>query len=376
MKLEKILNKDQYTKKDLLYLINLEDEEKINRLYDKAYQFKTDNVGQKVYYRGIIEFSNICEKNCNYCGIRADNDNVNRYFMSKEEILESAQFIYDNNYGSIVLQSGERTDQEYIEFVDDIIKEIKDLSNGELGITLSLGEQDRETYQRWFDLGAHRYLLRIESSNSELYQSIHPEDHDFDRRVECLANLRDIGYQVGTGVMIGIPGQSTEDLIDDILFFAEQNIDMIGMGPYVVHEETPIVKEINDREKLKERNLEWGLKMVAILRLVMPDINIAATTALQALDPVGREKAMEAGANILMPIVTHKNYRADYQLYENKPCIDEEASDCKNCLAHRIATVGDEIGYGEWGDSPHYFKRINNPEQLGSEINAENAAGQ
>ena len=376
MKLENVLNKAEYTKEELLYLINLEDKDKINRLYNHAYQVKKENVGQKVYYRGIIEFSNICEKNCNYCGIRADNSNVDRYFMDKEEILESAQFIYDNNYGSLVLQSGEQTDEEYIRFVDEIIKEIKDLSNGELGITLSLGEQDKETYQRWFDLGAHRYLIRIESSNPKLYQSIHPQDHDFQRRLQSLKDLKEIGYQVGTGVMIGIPGQSREDLVDDILFFKQHDTDMIGMGPYVIHEETPIVKEIKNREELKERNLDWGLKMVAILRLVMPDINIAATTALQALDSIGREKALKAGANILMPIVTHKNYRADYQLYENKPCTEEEASDCKNCLAYRIAKVGDEIGYGEWGDSPHYFKRINNQEELGSEIDAENAAGQ
>ena len=376
MDFEKILKKDKYTKEDLLHLINLSDEEKINELYNYAYKLKKENVGQKVYYRGIIEFSNTCEKNCNYCGIRADNENVERYFMSKEEILESAEFIYNNNYGSLVLQSGERTDDEYIAFVDEIIKEIKELSNGELGITLSLGEQDKETYQRWFDLGAHRYLLRIESANPKLYNSIHPDDHDFERRVKCLKDLREIGYQVGTGVMIGIPGQSTEDLIDDILFFAQHNVDMIGMGPYVIHEETPIVEEIKDKDKLKERNLEWGLKMVAILRVVMPDINIAATTALQALDPIGREKALKAGANILMPVVTHQNYRADYQLYQDKPCIDEEPSDCKNCLAYRISKVGDEIGYGEWGDSPHYFKRIENEDKLGSEIDAENAAGQ
>jgi biotin synthase len=375
VKLEKILNKEQYTKEDLLYLINLEDEDEIEKLFNKAYQLKKDNVGQKVYYRGIIEFSNSCEKNCNYCGIRLDNDNVDRYFMTKEEILDSAQFIYDNDYASLVLQSGERTDQEYIDFVDEIIKEIKELSNGELGITLSLGEQTKETYQQWFDLGAHRYLLRIETANQDLYQSIHPTDHDFEQRLGCLEDLRDIGYQVGTGVMIGFPGQSAEDLVDDILFFAEKDVDMIGMGPYVIHEETPMVEEISNKEELKSRNLDWGLKMVAILRLVMPDINIAATTALQALDPIGRERALEAGANILMPIVTHKNYRKDYQLYENKPCIDEEASDCKNCLAGRVKTVGDEIAYGQWGDSPHYFKRVDNPADLGSEIDAENAAG-
>jgi biotin synthase len=377
MNLNQMLDKDKLNKADLIYLMNLKDKDKLNKLYNKAYEVKAKNVGSKVYYRGIIEFSNLCIKNCNYCGIRKDNKSVKRFTMSEKEILNSAKWAYKNNYGSLVLQSGERKDKEYIDFVDQIVKKIKELSNGDLGVTLSLGEQRKETYQRWFDSGAHRYLLRIETANEEIYRTLHPKDHDFQERLRSLQDLKDIGYQVGSGVMIGLPGQKIEDLVDDILFFKDRDIDMVGMGPYVIHKNTPIVEKIKDEERLKERNLKWGLKMVAVLRLVMPDINIAATTALQALNPVGRELALQAGANILMPIITHKKYREDYQLYENKPCIDEEASDCKNCLAARVGTVGDKIGYGEWGDSPHYFKRVEGKtNELGSEIDARNAAGQ
>ncbi|ADL13532.1 [FeFe] hydrogenase H-cluster radical SAM maturase HydE [Acetohalobium arabaticum] len=376
MRLEQVLNKNNLNRDDLIYLMGLKDEDKLEKLYNRAYEIKSETVGQKVYFRGLIEFSNRCIKNCNYCGIRHDNNKVNRYTMNEEEILESANWVYENNYGSIVLQSGERNDEEYIEFVNKLVKKIKELSNGELGITLSLGEQTKETYQKWFDLGAHRYLLRIETSNEELYKSIHPNDHDFQSRKECIAELREIGYQVGTGVMIGLPGQTREDLVDDILFFKDESIDMIGMGPYVIHEDTPLVQEVTDQAELRTRNFTWSLKMVAILRLAMPDINIAATTALQALNPIGRELALQAGANILMPIVTHPNYREDYQLYENKPCIDEKPSDCKDCLANRVKNVGDEIIYGAWGDSPHYFKRIKGRESdLGSQIDIDNAAG-
>jgi biotin synthase len=361
---------------DLIKLMKLTEEEKLNRLYDWAYDVKAQHVGAKVYYRGIIEFSNYCRKNCLYCGIRQDNSQVDRFMMEEEEILESARWIYENDYGSLVLQSGERQDEEYINFVEKLIYKIKQLSNGELGITLSLGEQTRETYQRWFKAGAHRYLLRIETSNPDLYQKLHPTDHEFKTRLKCLKDLKKLGYQVGSGVMIGLPGQTVEDLVEDLLFFKRQEIDMIGMGPYVIHENTPLVDKIEDREELRTNNFELSLKMVALLRLLMPKTNIAATTALQALNPFGREEALQAGANILMPIVTNQEYRADYKLYDNKPCIDENASDCKGCLAGRVSTVGDEIGYGEWGDPPHYFKRIGNrAHKLGSEINAENAAG-
>jgi len=376
MKVKELLP-SKLIKDDLLRLMKLKEEEDLNKLYNQAYQVKAEHVGRKVYYRGIIEFSNYCQKNCYYCGIRKDNSQVTRFMMKEQEILNRAEWVYKNDYGSLVLQSGECQSQEYIEFVEKIVTKIKELSSGELGITLSLGEQSKETYRRWFAAGAHRYLLRIETANPKLYQKLHPDDHKFTSRLSCLQDLKEIGYQVGTGVMIGLPGQTVEDIVDDLLFFQEYDIDMIGMGPYVVHDNTPLKKEIEDIDHLRQRNLEWGIKMVALLRLLMPDVNIAATTALQALDPQGREKALAAGANVLMPIVTHQKYRQNYQLYDNKPCIDEKATDCQHCLAARVKSVGDQIGYGEWGDPPHYFNRIGDLEQeLGREINAENAAGQ
>ena len=344
------------TKEELLYLMNIEDEKELAEFFNSAHKLRCSKLGDKIYLRGIIEFSNFCQKNCYYCGIRNSNQNIQRFKMDKEEILESARWIYKNNYASIVLQSGERSDDEYINYVSDLLREIKDLSNGELGITLSLGEQDKKTYRRWFELGAHRYLLRIESSNKDLYQKLHPDDHSFERRLECLKSLKEIGYQVGSGVMIGLPGQTKEDLVNDLLFFKDFNIDMVGMGPYVIHEQTPLAGEIGNREKLRRENYKLGLKMIASLRSLMPDINIASTTALDALKSGGKKKGLKAGANIIMPIITHPNYRKDYQLYENKERIgvstEEEFKEFN--LSEELDT---EIGFGEWGDSPHYFKR-------------------
>lgn len=356
MNINEILEKDSLTKDDLVYLMKVQDPKDLESLYNKAYEIKKKEIGQKVYYRGLIEFGNYCVKNCYYCGIRKDNKEVERYHMSKEDILESARWIYKNGYGSVALQSGERQDPEYIDFVEDVIKEIKKIGN--LGITLSLGEQSEETYRRWFNAGAHRYLLRIESSTKRIYDTIHPTDklHDFDTRVNCLKLLKKIGYQVGTGVMIGLPGQSEEDLVNDILFYKENDIDMIGMGPYIPHDDTPMGQKELDIPP-KNKRVELGLKMIAITRIFLKDVNIAATTALQGLDPLGREKGLKAGANILMPITTKDEHRAKYQLYNDKPCIDDNADKCKNCLEGRIKSVGDEIMYGEWGDSPHFEKR-------------------
>ena len=353
-----IFSKEKWEKEDLLYLMKSENSEEIEKLYKKAYDMKIEKVGNRVYYRGIIEFSNVCIKNCYYCGIRSENKSVNRFSMAEEEILESARWSYKNSYGSIVLQSGERQDEEYISFVEDIIKKIKELSGGELGITLSLGEQTKETYERWYKAGGHRYLLRIETTSEDLYKKLHPEDHKFSVRKKCLIDLRDIGYQVGTGVMIGLPGQSDEELVNDILFFKEMDIDMIGMGPYVYSKDTPFAKNAINTKEEKKRRFELGLKMIALTRVYLEDVNIAATTALQALNPLGRELGLKAGANILMPVITHKNYRKDYQLYDNKPCIDDTADECKACLSGRVKSVGDNIGYGEWGDSPHFIEKI------------------
>ncbi|MCK8825759.1 [FeFe] hydrogenase H-cluster radical SAM maturase HydE [Fuchsiella alkaliacetigena] len=375
MNLEKMLSQKEITRSDLTYLMKLKSQSKLDKLYRAAYKVKAEHVGPKVYYRGLIEFSNQCQKNCFYCGIRKDNQQVQRFTISEKEILAAARWAHENNYGSLVLQSGELQNEEFIDFVEKIIKKIKKLSQNELGITLSLGEQKKETYQRWFAAGAHRYLLRIESSKQELYQQLHPEEHSFKRRLQCLKNLKELGYQVGSGVMIGLPGQSIEDLVEDLLFFKQFSIDMVGMGPYVLHPHTPLARSIDKEDSLKQRNLKWSLKMIALLRLLMPDINIAATTALQALDPVGREKALQAGANVIMPIITPQKYRLDYQLYEDKPCVDEKASDCKDCLEARINSVGDEIAYGEWGDSPHYFKRIQH-KRTGGTTNAKDTPSQ
>jgi biotin synthase len=211
-------------------------------------------------------------------------------------------------------------------------------------------------YRQWFEAGAHRYLLRIETSSRELYAKIHPNNplHDFDQRLTALHNLKELGYQAGTGVMIGLPFQTIENLADDLLFFKTLDIDMVGMGPYIEHSETPLYAY---RHLLlpPEQRFFLALKMIAVLRLLMPDINIAATTALQTLHPMGREKAVLAGANIMMPNHTPGKYRGNYLLYENKPCVDEEAEQCRNCLEVRMHLVGSEIGYGEWGDSRHFY---------------------
>ncbi len=325
-------------------------------LYEAAYRVKLDTVGPTVYFRGIVELSNMCSKDCYYCGIRRSNTNVERYQMSEEEILRDALWAHEHKYGSIVLQSGERQDAQFVEQIERILRRIKEASGGELGITLSLGEQSEAVYRAWFEAGAHRYLLRIETTNPDLYRALHPESHTFDARVACLDTLRRVGYQVGTGVMIGLPGQTSEDLANDIAFFRDRDIDMIGMGPYVLHSETPLADGLDSIDP--ETQLELGLKMIAVTRLVLRDVNIAATTALQALNPIGREMGLQAGANIIMPNLTDTPYRKSYQLYEGKPCLDEDSTLCRGCLQKRVAGIGETIGLGEWGDSPHFLKRI------------------
>jgi len=358
--IDEILKQENFSKDDLIKLLQADKEER-NVIFTQAAKVKADYIGRKVYYRGLIEMSNICSKNCYYCGIRMGNSVAERYDISDEEILNAAQFAYQSNYGSVVLQSGEITSPKFTKRITNLLKKIKELSNNELGITISLGEQPEEVYQEWFDAGAHRYLLRIESSNPELYYKIHPQNqkHDFETRLKCLKSLQKIGYQTGTGVMVGLPFQTYEDLANDLLFMRDFDIDMCGMGPYIEHKDTPLY-EFKDLLMPIEDRFTLTLKMIALLRILMKDINIAAATALQAIDPIGREKAIKVGANIIMPNITPGKYRDSYKLYENKPCTDEEASDCANCMEMRIGLTGDDIGYGEWGDSKHFEKRNNN----------------
>lgn len=353
----KLLNKEDFSKEELLWLLAAEGEER-NMLYKKSAEVKARYVGKKVYYRGLVEFSNICGKNCYYCGIRKDNKNIKRYNLGDKEIIEAVRFAYENKYASVVLQSGELESNGFTDRIEKLLREIKRVSNNQLGITISLGEQTKDVYKRWFDAGAHRYLLRIESSSPDLYKKIHPDDekHNLNRRLECLKSLKDIGYQTGTGIMVGLPFQTPEDIAGDILFMRDFDIDMIGLGPYIEHVDTPMY-EHSGLLYAPQKRFHLTLKVIAILRIIMKDINIAAATAMQAIDPMGREKALMAGANVIMPNITPGKYRDSYKLYENKPCTDEEAEDCGNCLEARIHMAGDEIGYGEWGDSKHFFKR-------------------
>ncbi len=346
---------DDLSHAQMVHLLETDDADLREALFKKAYEVKADQVGTQVYFRGIIEFSNQCTKDCYYCGIRRSNLDVERFTMSEEEIVQAGLWAYEKQYGSVVLQSGERQDQQFVDMVERVVTSLRERSHGELGITLSLGEQSAETYRRWFQAGAHRYLLRIETSNTQLYSQLHPDDHDHGQRLQCLAELCGQGYQVGTGVMIGLPGQAAADLAHDIAFFKAHDVDMIGMGPYIVHAQTPLATTV--AEFAPARQLELGLRMIALTRLVLRDVNIAATTALQALDPQGREKGLKAGANIIMPNITDTRYRAAYQLYDDKPCLDENATLCQDCLQRRITGIGETVGLGQWGDSPHFKKR-------------------
>ena len=355
--IKNILEKDDFSKGELEVLLSATEEER-KGIFEKAAAVKKEYVGNKVYFRGLIEYSNFCSKNCFYCGIRSGNSRYKRYRMTDEEVLGSVRFANENNYASIVIQSGEQNNKKFTEKIEDLLERIHKMTGGQLHVTLSLGEQTEETYRRWFNAGAHRYLLRIEVSNPDLYYKFHPADqcHDYYHRLEALKSLRKIGFQVGTGVMIGLPFQTISDLSGDLIFFKEFDIDMAGMGPYIEHQDTPLYEFRNHLLPLQERFL-LSLKMVAILRIMMKDINIAATTAMQTIDRQGREKALKAGANVIMPNLTPVKYRQDYLLYENKPCLNDEAEDCKECLEARIFMAGDEIAWGEWGDSKHYKPR-------------------
>jgi len=326
-------------------------------LFKAAYAVKCRSSGRRVAFRGLIEFGNVCEKDCFYCGIRKGNDKVRRFHMTADEIVRAAEWAHKAGYGSVVLQSGELTGETNAAFVEDVVRRIHAAAGDALGITLSLGEQSEETYRRWRKAGAHRYLLRIETSNPELYARLHPSDHSWERRRDCLRALRRCGYQVGSGVMAGLPGQTTDDLAADIEFFASEDLDMIGMGPYIPHPDTPLGKDIPWSPEAAKERLELGLRMIAATRLHLHDVNIAAATALQALDPTGREKGLLAGANVMMPNVTDNQYRADYQLYAGKPCLDENAAICRTCLERRIAAIGEEVMWNERGDSPHWRNR-------------------
>lgn len=353
---------NELTPSEIQMLLELDDPVELQALYDCAYRIKVRHVGAITYLRGLIECSNICVKNCYYCGIRQANSNVLRFQMDEDEMVREACWAFDNQYGSAVIQSGERTDEAYIAMIERVVRRIRAQTAGRLGITLSLGEQSEATYRRWRAAGAHRYLLRIETSNRALYQSLHPSDHHFEVRKACLAALKKTGWQVGTGVMMGLPGQTAEDLVRDILFMKAIDVDMIGMGPYIPHADTPMGAQISAYgAEQKRAALTLGFKMIAVARIVLKDINIAASTALQALHPTGREEGLKCGANVIMPNVTETQFRPAYTLYNGKPCTDENSESNRDRLIRRIQTTGETVGLDAWGDSPHYFARTRTP---------------
>ena len=327
-------------------------------LIKKADAVRNRFVGNKVYLRGVIEFTNQCTKNCYYCGIRKGNKNLKRYFMKKEDILESVKFASEKGLGSVVLQGGELSGDEYVSFIEDVIKEIKKV-DPEIMITLSLGEASYEDYRRWFDAGAERCLLRMETTNEELYKKWHPKGHNFSKRLKCLENIKKIGYQTGTGVLIGAPYQTVSHLAKDILFYKDFDIDMIGMGPYVIHYDTPWGSEFKEWFNKKKKNIfELAIKMIAVARIFLEDVNIASTSALSALHPEGRVIGLKAGGNVIMPDITNPHYKEYYRLYENKPALNSPLEESLNSILKTIEKAGLIAAIGEQGSSLHYFKRL------------------
>jgi len=352
--LKQLLDQKEFTKEEIVSLLMLEGEH-AQELFKKSAEVKRVHVHDKVYFRGLIEFSNICSKNCYYCGIRKANRKADRYNLTDDEIVGAAKFAHESRYGSIVLQSGELSNRKFEQRITRLLDKIHKATGNQLRITLSCGEQSEETYKKWFEHGATRYLLRIETTNRDLYYKLHPEDelHSYERRLECLGYLKETGYQTGTGVMIGLPYQTCGDLADDLLWMKAFDVDMVGMGPYLEHADTPLF-ELRHLLMPAQKRFDLALKMIAVLRILMKDINIAAATALQAIDKIGREKAVKIGANIIMPNITPCSYRDQYKLYENKPCTTENPEDCKTCLEMRIKLAANEIAYDEWGDSKHW----------------------
>ena len=352
---EKILKEEIYNLETLTELLNSDN---ILPILAKAAQVKQQYIGNKVHLRGLIEITNNCSKNCHYCGICSSNTKVERFTVTDAEIERAIRFTVDNNYGSIVIQSGELQGEQFIAMIESVLFKIRKIGNDKLGVTLSCGEQSIETYSRWKAAGADRYLLRIEASNKELYYKLHPRNkkHDFETRLNALKSLQKCGYQTGTGVMIGLPFQTSEDLAGDLLFMQNMDIDMCGMGPYIEHVDTELYR-YRDIIPSKEKRLDLSLKMIALLRIMMKDVNIASTTAMQTLVNGGREMALKAGANILMPNVTPGLYREQYSLYNNKPGINEEAEDSKISIERLIEGAGCVVSYGEQGNSKHYYQR-------------------
>lgn len=337
---------------EILGWLKTTDEMKLDTLWQRADDVRRRCVGDEVHLRGLLEISNICARNCWYCGIRAENPTLQRYRMSEEEIMACVGEAVDYGYGTVVMQAGE----DYgitAEWMENLIRRIK--AETELAVTLSLGERNDDEIRRWKDAGADRYLMRFETSNKELYEKIHPPlPGKVSDRIGMLKRLREMGYETGSGVMIGIPGQTWEDLAADIEMFRTLDLDMIGVGPFIPHHDTPLgakgMKTAPAGEQVPNTEA-MTYKVIALARIVCPNANIPSTTALATLNTAsGRELGLSRGANVVMPNMTPKHYRAMYEIYPSKACIDETAADCRACMHRRILSIGRDIGKGR-GDS-------------------------
>lgn len=315
----------------LLETLTPEEEE---HLFARARAVREREYGKAVFVRGLIEFSNICKNDCYYCGIRRSNTKADRYRLTQEEIMNCVREGYELGFRTFVLQGGEDrwfTGDRMAAMIRFIKEEFPDCA-----VTLSLGERTREEYECWYEAGADRYLLRHETANEEHYRRLHPGDMSLQRRKECLFELREIGYQVGAGCMVGSPGQTVDNLIEDLRFMQELRPHMIGIGPFIAHQDTPFARE-------PDGSLPRTLILLAILRLMFPGALLPATTALGTISPDGRERGLMAGANVLMPNLSPLRVRKKYALYDNKICTGEESAQCRECLDHRVESIGYHI---------------------------------
>ncbi|WP_418750955.1 [FeFe] hydrogenase H-cluster radical SAM maturase HydE [Frisingicoccus sp.] len=331
------LSREEYI--DLLE--NWKNTETAKSLREAAVKLRKQYYGDKVYTRGLIEFTNYCKNNCYYCGIRRGNVHAERYRLSREEILDCCEKGYALGFRTFVLQGGEDpyyTDERMAEIIRSIRRAYPDCA-----ITLSIGEKSYESYKLFKEAGANRYLLRHETASDELYQQLHPAEMLLSHRKQCLYDLKSLGYQVGAGFMVGSPGQKTEHLAEDLVFLKELQPQMVGIGPFIPHHETKFANEAAG-------SVELTLFLLSVIRILLPKVLLPATTALGTMDPRGREKGLEAGANVVMPNLSPVKNRKQYDLYDNKICTGEEAAECRGCLERRVASVGYRL-VAERGDA-------------------------
>ena len=340
---EKFIKQGQLDQEEYPELLKLyKDQKTIDLLKQEAVRIQKKYFGSKIYTRGLVEFTNYCRNDCYYCGIRRSNTNAVRYRLTKEEILQCCENGHELGFRTFVLQGGEDpwfNDERMVDIIQTIKKNYPDCA-----ITLSIGEKSKESYRKFREAGADRYLLRHETANEDHYRYLHPENLSLSNRKRCLYDLKELGYQIGAGFMVGAPGQTMENLAEDLVFLKELNPHMVGIGPFIPHHDTKFAKE-------EAGNVELTLFLLSVIRIMLPKVLLPATTALGTLDPRGREKGFQTGANVVMPNLSPVKNRKQYELYDNKICTGEEAAECRGCLSRRARSVGYEI-VTDRGDSP------------------------